>query len=128
MKWLAVGFLLVALSGCVNYAGEAAQLRGACSSGDHASCIDYEALIRTCTAPFSVLHDVACQGVGPQTFFHRNGAETQVPGPVMTSVLQPAPAVPASSGKPPAQAAVTVYTSDYQQRMERERAASFPAN
>ena len=47
LKGLGIGALAAVFVGCANYADEAQQLRAACQTGDHASCIDYETLCKS---------------------------------------------------------------------------------
>lgn len=69
---LCAGALFV-LAGCANYAQDAMELRSACNTGDHGACIDYEALVKTCIAPYNVFQIVACEGVGPRNPYHSDG-------------------------------------------------------
>lgn len=77
-----------AVGGCANYAGEAAQLRTACSNGDKSACIDYDAMVRSCIAPMGLFPQIGCQGIGPQTVFHPDGAALAA----APTASQPAPA------------------------------------
>jgi len=70
---------LAALVGCTNYAGEAAQLRDACNAGgSKTACIDYQTLIATCIAPHGLIADYDCQGVGPASPLHSDGAAAAI--------------------------------------------------
>ncbi len=52
--------------------------------------IDYEAMVRSCIAPMGLFPQIGCQGIGPQTVFHPDGA-TLAAAP-SASLSQPAPA------------------------------------
>src|SRR6266851_5571066 len=71
-------FLLL-MNGCADYSGEAAQLRSACSAGDKSACIDYQAMVQACIAPIGLFPIMGCQGVGPQTVYHPEGAALAPP-------------------------------------------------
>jgi hypothetical protein len=56
----------ITLTGCANYANEAAQLRETCNAGnDKASCLDYQSLVQACLFPQGPVQEYGCRGVGP---------------------------------------------------------------
>lgn len=76
LHWLkkVAAAVFVLASGCVEYSGQAGQLRASCSKGHQSACIDYEEMVASCSRPpRSLIPILGCTGIGPATVFHPSG-------------------------------------------------------
>ncbi len=109
LKGLGIGALAAVFVGCANYADEAQQLRAACQTGDHASCIDYETLVRACFDPWNFPQQIGCEGVGPSTPMHPQGMSASALAATSVTPQNPAtsayPQAPSAQGVPSVQVA-----------------------